>query len=310
MEKERTGVGPIVAGASSRKLWRVRIQRLRWRMTISFGRHQFPPAIIRHAVWLYVSRRRRSASGAWSGYLLRNGAATGIEVRAIVRPRTSASTPAAKPLGGISLTWPWPSRGGRSEFGAQSTAKARFSTCSCYDGAELMRKLLKKQGFAPDVLVTDKLRSTARQSPKLDCRLATTRAYARTIGLRIRISRHDGASARCSDFKSPGSAQRFLSVHAAVQTHSTSSAISPPAARSAPSETKDSGRGEPPPRPEHELGLPNSAGLNSVHVTAPACAIARLALGPYPPQALIHHHAALRATFEECRLSEARASAV
>jgi hypothetical protein len=40
--------------ASSRKLWRVRVQRLRWRMTISFARHQFPPAIIRHAVWLYV----------------------------------------------------------------------------------------------------------------------------------------------------------------------------------------------------------------------------------------------------------------
>src|SRR5580698_8613552 len=41
-------------GASSRKLWRGRVQRLRWRMTISFARHQFPPAIIRHAVWLYV----------------------------------------------------------------------------------------------------------------------------------------------------------------------------------------------------------------------------------------------------------------
>jgi hypothetical protein len=41
-------------GASSRKLWRARVQRLRWRMTISFGGHQFPPAIIRHAVWLYV----------------------------------------------------------------------------------------------------------------------------------------------------------------------------------------------------------------------------------------------------------------
>ncbi len=27
---------------------------VRWRMTISFARHQFPPAIIRHAVWLYV----------------------------------------------------------------------------------------------------------------------------------------------------------------------------------------------------------------------------------------------------------------
>jgi hypothetical protein len=29
-------------------------RRARWRMTISFSRHQFPPLIIRHAVWLYV----------------------------------------------------------------------------------------------------------------------------------------------------------------------------------------------------------------------------------------------------------------
>jgi transposase-like protein len=27
---------------------------VRWRMTISFARHQFPPVIIRHAVWLYL----------------------------------------------------------------------------------------------------------------------------------------------------------------------------------------------------------------------------------------------------------------
>jgi hypothetical protein len=27
---------------------------IRWRMTISFARHQFPPVIIRHAVWLYL----------------------------------------------------------------------------------------------------------------------------------------------------------------------------------------------------------------------------------------------------------------
>jgi hypothetical protein len=30
------------------------IRWVRWRMTISFARHQFPPAIIRHAVWLYL----------------------------------------------------------------------------------------------------------------------------------------------------------------------------------------------------------------------------------------------------------------
>jgi transposase-like protein len=32
----------------------------------------------------------------------------------------------------------------------------------------LMRKLLKKQGFAPKLLVTDKLRSTARHSVNWD----------------------------------------------------------------------------------------------------------------------------------------------
>jgi transposase-like protein len=33
-------------------------------MTISFARHQFPPAIIRHAVWLYV-RFTLSALAGW-----------------------------------------------------------------------------------------------------------------------------------------------------------------------------------------------------------------------------------------------------
>src|SRR5271156_821193 len=42
-----------------------------------------------------LSRRRGSARGARSGCLLRNGAAMGLEIRTVVRPRTSPSTPAA-----------------------------------------------------------------------------------------------------------------------------------------------------------------------------------------------------------------------
>src|SRR5271170_6076391 len=42
-----------------------------------------------------LSRRRGSTRGARSGCLLRDGAAMGLEVRAVVRPRTSPSTPAA-----------------------------------------------------------------------------------------------------------------------------------------------------------------------------------------------------------------------
>jgi hypothetical protein len=69
-------------------------------MTISFARHQFPPAVIRHAVWLYMrftlSYRDVEDLLAERGLnLLRNGATMGIEVRAVVHPRTSASTPAA-----------------------------------------------------------------------------------------------------------------------------------------------------------------------------------------------------------------------
>ena len=77
---------------------------------------------------------------------------------------------------------------------------------------ELMRKLLKKDGFAPDLRVADKLRSYG--AAKSEMRLtAMSRAYPGTIGPRIRTSQFDGANARCS-----ASSQRFLSVHAAVHT--------------------------------------------------------------------------------------------
>ena len=57
------------------------------------------------------------------------------------------------------MKWRWRLRVGGSGCGARSMMKARFSTCSCNDGAKaaavkLLRKLLKKQGFAPEVLVT------------------------------------------------------------------------------------------------------------------------------------------------------------
>ena len=80
----------------------------------------------------------------------------------------------------------------------------------------LMRKLLKKQGYAPDVLVTDKLRSYA--SARRELRLAARHEQ----GLRKNNRAENSHQAvrrrerRMLGFKSPGSAQRFLSMHAAV----------------------------------------------------------------------------------------------
>ena len=54
-------------------------------MTISFARHQFPPAIIRHAVWLYVRftlsyRDVEDPLAERAGCLIRDGATVGFEV--------------------------------------------------------------------------------------------------------------------------------------------------------------------------------------------------------------------------------------
>jgi transposase-like protein len=80
-------------------------------MTISFARHQFPPPIIRRAVWLYMrftlSYRDVEDLLAERGlYVSYETVRMGIEVRAGVRSRTSPQTPRGQPRGGTSVRWP------------------------------------------------------------------------------------------------------------------------------------------------------------------------------------------------------------
>jgi len=80
----------------------------------------------------------------------------------------------------------------------------------------LMRKLLKKQGFVPKLLVTDKLRSYAAAFRRL--RLSCPheqglRRNNRAENLHQAVRRRERKMQR---FKSPRSAQRFLNMHAAV----------------------------------------------------------------------------------------------
>ena len=80
----------------------------------------------------------------------------------------------------------------------------------------LMRKLLRKQGYAPDELVTDKLGSygAARRELRLSARHEQgLHKNNRAENSHQPVRRRERKQQR---FKSPGSAQPFLSTHAAV----------------------------------------------------------------------------------------------
>jgi len=62
----------------------------------------------------------------------------------------------------------------------------------------LMRKLLRKQGFVPKLLVTDKLRSYGSAFRQLQLTCPHEQGSGRTIAPRTRISLYGDESARCS----------------------------------------------------------------------------------------------------------------
>ena len=108
-------------------------------MTISFARHQFPPVIIRRAVWLYVrftlSYRDVEDLLAERGldvsyetvrrWVLKFGPMFARELRRR-RPRPTSRWHLDEMAVMIA---------GSSGCGARSTTRARFSICSCSDGA-------------------------------------------------------------------------------------------------------------------------------------------------------------------------------
>src|ERR1700733_3343211 len=139
-------------------------------MTISFARHQFPPAIIRHAVWLYVrftlSYRDVEDLLAERGldisyetvrrWVLKFGPLFARELRRR-RPRPTSwwhLDEMAVVIAGRQF-WLWRAVDDEGEVLDLLVQRRRDKAAA----VKLMRKLLKKQGFAPDVLVTDRLRS-------------------------------------------------------------------------------------------------------------------------------------------------------
>src|SRR5271169_696785 len=137
--------------------------------TISFARHQFPSEVIRHAVWLYF--RFTLSFRDVEDLLAERGVDVSYEtVRRWVlkfgplfarrrrhRPTSRWHLDEMAVLIAGRRFWLWRAVDDEGEVLDLLVQRRRDARAA----AKLMRKLLKKQGFTPDVLTTDKLRSYA-----------------------------------------------------------------------------------------------------------------------------------------------------
>ena len=194
---------------------------------LSYARHQFPAVLIQHAVWLYL--RFTLSYRDVEDLLAERGVEVSYEtVRRWVRKfgpvfakrlRHTRPTPSRQwhldemvvRIAGETV-YLWRAVDHEGEVLDVLVQRRRDKKAAL----KLMRKLLKKQGFAPTVVVTDKLRSYGAAFKEIG--LAARHEQGVRKNNRAEVS-HQPVRRRerkMQRFKSPGSAQHFLACHAAI----------------------------------------------------------------------------------------------
>ncbi|MCP4385540.1 MAG: IS6 family transposase [Hyphomicrobiales bacterium] len=195
--------------------------------TISYCRHRFPPQIIQHAVWLYfrfpLSFRDVEDLLAERGidvsyetvrrWTLKFGLNYARKLRRL-RPRPDGRWHLDEVFVSINgkRMYLWRAVDSEGEVldilvNARRNRKAAL---------KLMHTLLKKQGFAPDAVVTDNLPSygAALRDLGMDSKHVTGgRSNNRAENSHLPVRQRER---RMQRFKTSGSAQRFLSTHAVI----------------------------------------------------------------------------------------------
>jgi transposase-like protein len=194
---------------------------------ISYKRHRFPAEVIQHAVWLYfrftlsfrdvedlLAERGLDISYESVRYwVLKFGAeyARKIDHR---RPRPNCRWHLDEVFVSINgkRAYLWRAVDNEGEV-LEVLVQSRRNKASAL---KLMRKLLKKQGFLPSTIVTDKLPSYG--AALRDLGLSKLHDFGgrknnRAENSHLPIRRRER---KMQKFKSPGSAQRFLSIHASI----------------------------------------------------------------------------------------------
>jgi len=197
---------------------------------ISYSRQRFPSSVIHRSVWLYfrfpLSFRDVEEMLAERGievsyetvrrWVLKFGPAIAANVRSRrVQPSGTWHLDEVFVRIGGKRTYLWRAvddEGEVLEVLAQSRRNKRAAP-------KLMRKLLKKQGYIPDKIVTDKLGSYSAALRELS--LEHLHVTGGRLNNRAEVSHQPTRrrERRMGRFKSPASMQRFLSVHDAIYNH-------------------------------------------------------------------------------------------
>jgi putative transposase len=194
---------------------------------ISYSRHRFPSEIIRYTVWLYfrfplsyrdvedlLAEREIDVSyETVRRWALKFGQAYARRLRT-VRPRPDVRWHLDEVFvtinGKRSYLWrAVDSEGEVLDILVQSRRNKRAAL-------KLMRNLLKRQGFVPNAIITDKLPSYGAALRELNLSKRHDfggRKNNRAENSHLPVRQRER---RMQRFKSPGSAQRFLSTHAAI----------------------------------------------------------------------------------------------
>jgi putative transposase len=194
---------------------------------ICYRRHRFPPVIIQHAIWLYsrftLSYRdvEELLAERWFDisyetvrcWVLKFGPVIARRLRRR-RPQPSKRWHLDEIVVQIAgkQMYLWRAVDHEGEVLDMLVRRRRDGRAAL----RLMRKLLKKQGFVPKLLVTDKLRSyaCAFRRLRLTCpHEQGLRQNNRAENSHQPVRRRERKMQR---FKSARSAQRFLAMHAAV----------------------------------------------------------------------------------------------
>ena len=194
---------------------------------VSYSRHRFPHEIIQHSVWLYyrfaISLRDVEDLLAERGidvsyetvrrWAHKFGPAYARRIR-LHRPRPSSRWHLDEVFvrigGKVHYLWRAVDDEGEVLDILVQSKRDRMATL------KFMRKMLKRQGYVPDTIVTDRLRSYGAALRELSLTghhvtggRSNNRAEVSHQPTRQRERQH-------RRIRSPGSAQKFLSTHAAI----------------------------------------------------------------------------------------------